>query len=111
MTRTDPPVVTAGPDKITAAIDHDRTDRGRPFDAEDDSVVPAATPADLGHDDASDHGEHDGGDRHDQADDDHGGEAVLEDAAGGVGVHGTTVPTATLGPGDFPASSIGSPAP
>lgn len=26
MTRTDPPVVTAGPDKITAAIDHDRTD-------------------------------------------------------------------------------------
>lgn len=27
MTRTDPPVVTAGPDKITAAIDHDRTDR------------------------------------------------------------------------------------
>lgn len=27
VTRTDPPVVTAGPDKITAAIDHDRTDR------------------------------------------------------------------------------------
>ena len=27
MTRTDPPVVTAGPDKITVAIDHDRTDR------------------------------------------------------------------------------------
>lgn len=97
------------------------TDPGRPFDDREAEVngavnftqrdarqvrndsVAAATPADLSHDHPSD--------RHDQADDHHGGEPVLEYGAGGVGVHGTTVPTATLGPGDFPASSIGSPAP
>ena len=87
------------------------SDQGRPFDLDEWSVVPAAPPTDLSHEDPSDHGEQDGGDRHDQADDDHGGEAVLEDAAGRVGVHGTTVSTATLGPGDFPTSSIGSPPP
>ena len=82
------------------------TDPGRPFDLDERSVVPAATASDLGHENPGDHGEHDGGDRRDQADHDHGGEAVLEDAAGGVGGHGATVPTATLGPGDFPTSSI-----
>lgn len=81
------------------------TDPGRPFDLDERSVVPAATASDLGHENPGDHGEHDGGDRRDQADHDHGGEAVLEDAAGGVGGHGATVPTATLGPGDFPTSS------
>jgi len=83
----------------------DHPDVGRPFD-DKGSVAPAASSPDLGHEHP---GEDDGGDRHDQADHDDGGEAALEDGAGRVGFHAGTLPMSTLGPDDFPLSSMGDP--